>query len=250
MTREMAVKSKKTEYEKKTVGLVQVVTGEKVSKLTLTEPGKKFKNGTNSVKVNLSDLPKVPKLKSNNKTPIELRVRMNEDDTEVESFGPVRGLHKGKLIDLGKRDTEDADPIPYEKTFKKGEPEENTHLEFFAIYQITEGMFKGVESAYYLHYKFEQDEDDPELTAFSFNTENPKATRGQQLLEWGYVHGKGAPGIWGDPIPWDRPDGEGQHPPPQLRRLRPAHPGRRRLRAHLPARLLRRAEERRGALRP
>src|SRR5574341_458552 len=61
MTREMAVKSKKTEYEKKTVGLVQVVTGEKVSKLTLTEPGKKFKNGTNSVKVNLSDLPKVPK---------------------------------------------------------------------------------------------------------------------------------------------------------------------------------------------
>lgn len=199
----MAVKSKKTEYEKKTVGLVQVVTGEKVSKLTLTEPGKKFKNGTNSVKVNLSDLPKVPKLKSNNKTPIELRVRMNEDDTEVESFGPVRGLHKGKLIDLGKRDTEDADPIPYEKTFKKGEPEENTHLEFFAIYQITEGMFKGVESAYYLHYKFEQDEDDPELTAFSFNTENPKATRGQQLLEWGYVHGKGAPGIWGDPIPWD-----------------------------------------------
>lgn len=199
----LGLKSKKTEYEKDTVGVVSVITGNEVAKLTMLDEGKTFKNGKRDIKVSLKDLPKTPKLKPNNKTPIQLRVRMNEDDTEVKTFGPVIGLHKAKLVDLGKRDNEDADPIPYEKFFNKGQENENSHLEFFAVYRITEGMFKGVESAYYLHYKFEKDEEEPELTSFSFNTENPKATRGQQLLEWGYVHGGGNPGIWGEPIPWD-----------------------------------------------
>lgn len=200
----VALKSKSNTYEKKTVGIVSVVTGDKVAKLTLLDDKKKFKSsGTNSVKVNLKDLPDHPKLRPNNKTPIELRVRMNDDDTEVESFSPVRGIHPAKLIDLGKRASEDADPMPYEKTYNAGQKEENTHLEFWAVYRITDGNFKGCEATYYLHYKFEEDESEEGLTQFSFNTENPKATRGQQLLDWGYVHGGGKPGIWGEPIPWD-----------------------------------------------
>lgn len=204
MKKEFALKSKASTYEKKTVGVCSVVTGEKVAKLTLLDDKKKFKStGTNSVKVKLSDLPAHPKLKPNNSKPIELRVRMNDTDTEVEAFGPVRGLHRAKLIDLGPKPDKDGDPTPFEKVFHAGEKDENRHLEFFAVYKITEGVFKGCEAAYYLHYKFEEDEEEEGLTSFSFNTENPKATRGQQLLDWGVIHGGGGAGIWGEPIPWD-----------------------------------------------
>lgn len=201
--KEMAIKGKTKTFEKKTVGIVQVITGDKVAKLTLLDDKKTFKStGSKSIKVKFSELPDYPKLKPNNKKPVELRVRMNEDDTAVEAFGPVRGLHRAKLIDLGPR-KEGEDPIPFEKFFNKGEANENSHLEFFAVYKITDGTFKGCESAFYLHYKFQEDEDEEGLTQFNFNPENPKATRGQQLLDWGYIHGGGAPGIWGEPIPWD-----------------------------------------------
>jgi len=204
MKKELAIKGKKTNFEKKTVGIVSVVTGDKVAKLTLLDDGKKFKSsGSNSVKVKLASLPKFPKIQSNNDKPIELRVRMNEDDTEVEAFGPVRGMHEAELIDLGPRQNKDSDPVPYKKWFHKGEPDESFHHEFFAVYRITKGFFKGCEAPYYLHYKFEEDEENEGMTQFSFNTENPRAKRGQQLLEWGYIHGGGQPGIWGEPISWD-----------------------------------------------
>lgn len=197
MKKEMAVKSNKVEFEKKTVGIVSVVTGDKVAKLTLVD-GKKFKNGQESVKVNLSDLPKAPRLKPNNTTPIELRVRMNDDDTEVEEFGPVRGTHPGKVVGMGYKESEEADPMPKLIVKNKGESDEYSYLQFFVVYEITQGVFKGTHSAFYMHYKFAQSDEDDTLTGFNFNTESMKATRGQQLLNWGYVHE-----VWGEPIPWD-----------------------------------------------
>ena len=204
MSKELALKSKSNEYAKKTVGVVEIITGKNVAKLTMIDPNKKFKStDSKEVKIKLSDFPDVPKIKPNNRTPMTFRVRMNEDDTAVEAINPARGMHPAKVVSLGPKDGEDADPVPQLKFFNKGKSNENSHLEFWAVYRITSGFYKGCEAAYYLHYKFEEDAADPGLTQFNFNTENPKATRGQQLLDWGYYHGGGAPGIWGEPIEWD-----------------------------------------------
>lgn len=193
----------KSEYEKKLVGLVNVVTGKTRAKFTLTEEGKTFASGDRSITVNMDDLPTRPKLKPEVKEPKQYRIRMSSDGSEIESITPAIGHFHAKLIDLGKRDGEDADPVPFEKPNFKGS--EETHLEFWAVYEIVDGAFKGVQlPAYYLHYKFEEDPENPGYTRFAGNFENKKATRLFQLYEWGKVHG-----CWtstpedDEPIEWD-----------------------------------------------
>lgn len=189
----------KTDYEKKLVGLVEVVTGKTKAKFTLTEEGKTFKNGETSITVNFDDLPARPKLKPEQREPKQYRVRMSQDGSEIEAITPHTGHYKAKVVDLGKRDGEDADPVPVERIFAEGTPKENSHLEFFAVYEIVEGAFKGVQlPAYYLHYKFEEDPEHEGFTRFAGNFENKKATRLFQLKEWGDAHG-----LWSEPIEWD-----------------------------------------------
>lgn len=182
--------SRPNNFEKKLVGIVKIITGKEKAKLVLQEDGNKFKNGTDTITFQIKDLPKRPKLKLDDKQGTEYRIRMNSDGTEVEAIMPVRGQFKAKLKDLGPRPEKNADPVPQVKTFTKGDVE-NSHLEFFAVYEIQEGHFKGVQlPAYNLHYKFEEDTR-PEYegyTRFAGSFENKKATRLFQLRDWVRTH--------------------------------------------------------------
>lgn len=201
MAKKMALGSRPQEqYAKKLVGKVLVITGEKKAKLVLQEEdGRTFANGTDTLTVNLSDLPKVPKIQPNDKTGKEYRVRMNNEGDEVEALTPIRGHFQAKLVDLGPRPEKDADPLPKEKVFDEGGPKEERHLEFFAVYEITTGLFKGVQlPGYWMHYKFEEDPENEGFTRFAGNFQNKKATRLFQLRDWGNVHG-----LWEEDLPWD-----------------------------------------------
>lgn len=196
MNKKSALGARPNTFEKKTVGIVELTVGEKKVKFTMVEDGKKFPGDKETFTCLLEDLPAFPKI-----TPAhdgkQLRIRMNSAGDEVEALTPVTGHYTAKLIDLGKRDSKDADPTPYEKqdNFKGKEP--TSHLEFFAVYKIVKGAFKGVQMpGYCLHYKFERDEEGN--TRYAFNTENPKATRGHQLVSWMEVHQLDL-----EPIKWD-----------------------------------------------
>lgn len=192
--------SRPNEFSKKLVGIVKVITGDLKAKFTLTEDGKKFANGSDSMTVLLSELPKTPKLQPNDKSGKEYRIRMNNDGDQVEALMPVRGHFSAKLVDLGKRpDNGKGEPMPYEKVFGEGTDKEERHLEFFAVYEVTSGHFKGVKlPAYNLHYKFEEDPEKPGFTRFAGSFENKKATRLFQLKDWMEVHG-----LLDDDCPWD-----------------------------------------------
>lgn len=180
----------KSSSNNKLVGIVKVVTGENVAKFTMLDEDKTFANGTDSIKVNLSDLPKNPKLEPNDKSGKEYRIRMNSEGDKVEALTPVRGHFPAKLVDLGPRpEGKDSDPVPA-PPFKPFN-EKDDHLEFFAVYQITSGAFKGVQlPAYRLHYKFTESRENPGFTAYKdVNLDNPKATRARQLVEWMQIHG-------------------------------------------------------------
>lgn len=196
MSKQSALGSRPYTYAKKTVGIVEVTVGETKAKFTLLEEGKEFAKDKKSITVLLEDLPAFPTLTQADSGK-QFRIRMNGAGDEVEALTPVVGHFTAKLIDLGKRDSKDADPTPYEKMDNFKGKEESSHLEFFAVYKIVKGKFKGVQMpAYYLHYKFEADEDGN--TRYAFNTENPKATRGHQLVSWMDVHG-----LDREPIEWD-----------------------------------------------
>jgi hypothetical protein len=196
MAKQSALGSRpKQSFEKKLVGIADVKVGESKVKFTLTEDGKEFENGTNVFKCNIDDLPEVPNVRQFDGK--QIRIRMKSEGDEVEALTPVSGLFTGVLVDLGPRPNgKDSDPTPYEKTFEKGE-QKTSHLEFFAVYKITKGIFKGVQlPAYYLHYKFEEDEDGN--TRYAGNFDNKKATRLFQLKEWMELHQLEA-----EPIGWD-----------------------------------------------
>lgn len=204
MAKNMALGSRpKEEYQRKLVGIVTIVTGKEMARLTLTEDGKTFSNGTDTLKVLLKDLPKHPRIAPDDKSGKEYRVRMNQDGDEVEAITPVRGHFQAKLVDLGPRPEKDADPAPFEKVFDEGGPKESRHFEFFAVYEITSGAFKGVQlPAYWMHYKFEEDPDNEGMTRFAGNFENKKASRLFQLRDWGNAHH-----LWEKEIPWDEDEG-------------------------------------------
>ena len=187
-------------FEKKLVGIVEYVTGEHVAKFTLTEEGKTFANGTKSLKVNLDELPSAPRLAPNDKTGKQLRIRMSADGTEVEALTPVTGVFNLQLKDLGPRpEGKDSDPTPKLRVWNEGTDKENKYLEFFAVYEIIDGKFKGVAlPAYNMHYKFEEDSANPGFTRYAGNFDNKKATRLFQLRDWVQIHG-----IDSEPIEWD-----------------------------------------------
>lgn len=194
MKKNRAVKGTDKKFEKKTVGIVEIITGDKVAKLTL-QGNKEFKSTGNSVlKVKLSDLPSRPKIPANMKTPLALRVRMNEDDTAPEEFGPVDGEFSMKAVRFGYRAEEDDDPMPKEKEGKYGE-----YKDFFVVYKFLSGAFKGNESAYYLPYSFQESEEVEGTTSFNFNPEYVKSgSRNDRFLKWGDVHN-----LWEKDIFWD-----------------------------------------------
>lgn len=195
-TKTGALASRPNTFEKKTVGIVIATVGEKKAKFEMVDDTKKFKNGETVIKVNLENLPAFPKLTQAH-TGKQFRIRMTSEGDEVEALTPVSGLYRMKLIDIGPRPNgKDSDPTPYEKTGEY-QGKDTSHLEFYGVYKITKGAFKGVQlPGYYLHYKFEDDGEG--MTRFAGNVDNPKATRLAQLVQWGTVHG-----LWDEPIEWD-----------------------------------------------
>ena len=193
-------------FEKKLVGIVSYKSGERRVKFTLTEEGKVFNGGSKDLTLNIEDLPK-PKVKPNDTG--KIRVRMSADGTEVEALTPVTGVFNMRLVDLGPRpDGEDSQPMPRLRTWNEGTPKENSYLEFFGVYEITEGKFKGVKlPAYNMHYKFEEDlPKNPGFTRFAGSFNSTRATRLFQLRDWGNLHGiwEVTPdGVEGEPIEWD-----------------------------------------------
>ncbi len=195
------------EFKKKWVGLVEVVSGEGVAKFTSVETLrdgtiKLFDDGEKAKKFSLKELPKIAQriIKPGMRDAKKFRVRLNQDGDEVEMVTPASGMFSAKLFYLGPA-KEGEDPHPFEKFFNKGEPNETSHLEFFASYQITDGVFKGAElPAYFLHYKFEGVSEGEEDEGFTrFNTVNtPQASQLHRLQDWAEVHG----GILEMPILW------------------------------------------------
>jgi len=195
-----------SEFKKKWVGVVEAKTGEKVVQFTSIDTNrdgdvKEFDGGKTSIKFNIADLPKAAQrvIKPNQKDAKKFRIRLNEDGDAVEAVTPVSGVFAAKLVELGPK-KKDEDAKPFEKFFKKGQPEESSHLEFFAVYEITDGVFRGVQlPAYFLHYKFEDDGN-----GFTqYNTANtPQASQLQRLQKWGEIHGN----IFDDDIAWEADD--------------------------------------------
>lgn len=194
-------------FERDWVGVVEVITGEKMVKLTSIDTNKEgklktFPDGNTSIKLNLSDFPKpaLRVIKPNMKDSKKFRVRLSADGTEVKTVTPVNGVFRGHLVGLGPK-TQDGSYKLIEKTYNKGQENENSHLEFIAIYEITEGVFKGVElPGFYLHYKFEEipeGEEDEGFTRFD-TVDTPQASQLHKLQQWAEVQGD----ILDEPIRW------------------------------------------------
>lgn len=198
------------EFAKRFVGIVSVKTGENVAQFTSIEvmkDGKKklFPNETDTLKVKLDELPKEARrvIKPNDKTGKQFRVRLNEDGDGVEAVQPVSGMFTAKLVELGPH-KKDQPPVPYVKTFSK-DGKDNSHLEFYASYEVTDGVFKGVIlPAYNMHYKFEQSEEEDGMTQFD-TVDNPQASQLHKLQDWATVHGD----ILETPIAWNTDDVDG-----------------------------------------
>jgi len=200
-----------TEFAKRWVGGVTVKSGELKARFTSTdhvyENGedtgkiKTFPNGEVTMDFKLKDLPKeAQKVIRPNMESKRFRLRLNEDADAVDGVTPWTGQFKAKLEKLGPKD-QNGNYKLIEKVFNKGKDSENSHLEFLAIYKITEGVFKGVElPAFYLHYKFEmvpEGEEDEGMTQFN-TVDSPKASQLHKLQAWAEVHGN----ILDEPIVW------------------------------------------------
>jgi hypothetical protein len=201
------------EFARKWVGVVKIKSGDSRVKFTSLDSKddkvKLFPNGTDSMTVKLADLPKIgQKLIKPNMEGKQFRIRLDEDGAAVEEVGPVNGMFKCRLVSLGKKQGEDGPPAPYVKTYNQGKPDENSHLEFFAVYEVIDGPFKGLKlPAVYLHYKFEgipEGEDDEGMTRFD-TVDTPNASQLHKLQSWAEVHGD----ILDEPIEWDTDSIEG-----------------------------------------
>lgn len=194
------------EFPKKWTGVVEIKTGETAAKLTsidtIAKTGKikTFPDDSMSIKIKLADFPKAAlRVIKPNMEAKRFRVRLNEDADGVENVTPVSGMYPGKLTGLGPK-TKDGEFKLIKKTFNEGTEKENSHLEFIALYEITEGPFRGVETpGYYLHYKFEEDEEDAGFTQFN-TADTPQASQLHKLQAWAATHGDilDAPVRWHD----------------------------------------------------
>lgn len=201
------------EFAKKWVGVVRIKSGDtqvKFTSVTKDKEGvvKKFPNGELEMKVKLADLPKIgQRVIRPNMEGKQFRIRLNDDGDEVEEVGPVNGMFAAKLVELGpkKKDAEVA--APYVKFYNRGKPDENSHLEFFAVYEIVEGVFKGLKlPAYYLHYKFEgipEGEDSEGFTRYD-TVDTAQASQLHRLQAWGELHGN----IFDEPIEWNEDEAD------------------------------------------
>jgi hypothetical protein len=183
------------EFAKRWVGVVEVKTGDSVAKFTAVETfkdGKRklFPGDVESLKFKIAELPKAAQrvIKPGMDTSKRFRVRLSEDADEVETVTPVSGVFRARAVGLGPK-TQDGEYRLIHKVYKEGTKDENRHEEFLAIYEITEGVFRGVElPGFYLHYKFEEDPENEGLT--QFNTANtPQAKQLHKLISWAEVHG-------------------------------------------------------------
>lgn len=207
---------KQQEFAKKWVGNVVVEkTGELKVKLTSIDArdgkSKMFPNGELSMVFSLADLPKAakrlikPKEKGENKpkSPSDgnkFRIRLNEDGDLIETITPNVGVFPAKLIGLGPK-KQDGTYSLIHRVYNEGKENQNEHDEFIAIYEITEGPFRGVElPGYFLHYKFEEcpeGDEDEGLTRFN-TADTPQASQLHKLQAWAEVHGN----ILEEPIRW------------------------------------------------
>ena len=192
-----------SEFPKKWVGVVDVKTGKDFAKLTSTGTDKQgkvkpFPNGESSIKIALSDFSKEAKrvIKPGMDEPKKFRVRLNEDADGVETVTPVSGVFPAVFVGIAPKKNEV--PVPYAKTYNLGQKDENTHLEFIAQYEITEGKYAGMElPGYYLHYKFEESEEEDGMTQFD-TADTPQASKLHMLQKWAELTGN----ILDAPIEW------------------------------------------------
>lgn len=182
-------------FAKKWTGCVEIKTGESVAKLTSIQTAgkdgaiKKFPGDVESIKIKLDEFPKAARrfIKSNMDSK-KFRVRLDEDGLAVETVTPYSGVYRGRATGLGPKNR-DGEFTLLHKVYNEGKDNENKHEEFISIYEITDGIFRGVElPGFYMHYKFEED---PENEGFTrFNTVNtPQASQLHKLIAWAEVHG-------------------------------------------------------------
>lgn len=181
-------------FAKRWTGGVEIKTGDKVAKLTSidtlkTGGVKKFPDGSESIKISLADFPQVSKrvIKPNTDSR-KFRVRLNEDGDTVETVTPYSGVFRARATGLGPK-TQDGEYRLIHKVFNEGTEKENHHDEFLCIYEIVEGVFRGVElPGFYIHYKFEEDPENEGFTRFN-TADTPQAKQLHKLQGWAEVHG-------------------------------------------------------------
>jgi hypothetical protein len=191
----MKARSQET-FAKRWTGCVEIKTGEAVAKLTSIQTAgkdgaiKKFPGDVESIKIKLEDFPKAARrLIKPNMESKKFRVRLDEDGLAVETVTPYSGVYRGRATGLAPKNR-DGEFTLLHKVYNEGKENENKHEEFIAVYEITDGVYRGVElPGFYLHYKFEED---PENEGFTrFNTVNtPQASQLHKLISWAEVHSK------------------------------------------------------------
>lgn len=166
------------EYTPQTSGIAVIKVGEQFARVTFEDGSKQFDNGTNTKKVAVADLPKLPKLQAG--TENRFYTRLTKEGDEIETIFPAEGHFNAKVIDIAKGGGDK--PRPVEKVYGQGTPKESRYQVFFPIFKITKGAMKGAQGSYFLHYKF--DDDGQGFACFVGNPENPKATRLMQLVDF------------------------------------------------------------------
>lgn len=172
-----AFDSNKSESQKRHKGIATIkVTGEK-ARVTFEDDAVEFDNGKNYKSFDLDDMPKLPKLEEGSK---DYFVILNPEADTVESIGPVEGLFQARFVEFNHDEDEEPAPLDKEST----NPKWPSYQYFLAFFEITKGAFKKIKIPYFLHYKFEESRNNPGFVAWKGDTENPKATRLHQLVEF------------------------------------------------------------------
>jgi hypothetical protein len=158
--------------EARTYGLAKVrVRGDAV-KVTFIDGGAPFK-------FHKDDLPKRPRLLDDSED--TYNVVLSADKDTIEKISPAEGRVTAHLLDFW-RPEEGADPEPADDTYETPEGKTIVRQKFVAVFEVTDGKYKGVTIPHFLKYLFEDDNNG--MVKFKGNPQARNAVHLPRLLDF------------------------------------------------------------------